>query len=59
MSKNFRKFRDFEYDEDYYRTKADPIEIKERRKMKRIKNAIRSKNVESLMRDLDDDYDMY
>lgn len=44
---------DFEYRHDYYQ------ELKERRKNKRMRNAIRSKNVDDLMRDFDDDYDLY
>lgn len=60
MSKKFSRQRDhrdmdddYEYRMDYYQ------ELQERRKNKRMRNAIRSKNVDDLMRDLDDDYDMY
>ena len=44
---------DQDYRNDYYQ------DLKERRKNKRMRNALRSKNVDDLMRDLDDDYDVY
>lgn len=44
---------DHDYRNDYYQ------DLKERRKNKRMRNALRSKNVDDLMRDLDDDYDVY
>lgn len=57
MAKKFNRVNDqdddLEYRVDYYQ------ELKERRKNKRMRNALRSKNVDDLMRDLDDDYDMY
>lgn len=55
MSKKFR-FNDYE---DEYEDRAYYQELKERRKTKRMRNALRSKNVDDLMRDLDDDYDVY
>lgn len=57
MSKKFNRDIDYddnlEYRHDYYQ------ELKERRKNKRMRNALRSKNVDDLMRDVDDDYDYY
>ena len=59
MAKKFNRVNydmyddDSEYRQDYYQ------ELKERRKNKRMRNALRSRNVDDLMRDLDDDYDMY
>ncbi len=60
MAKKFNRVNDYDmynddddYRNDYYQ------ELKERRKNKRMRNALRSKNVDDLMRDLDDDYDMY
>jgi hypothetical protein len=53
MSKKFNREMDYDddldYRQDYY------LEIKERRKNKRMRNALRSKNVDDLMRNLDDD----
>lgn len=50
------RFRDF--DDDYnYRTEVQ--ERKAHRKDKRISNALRSKNIDDLMRDFDDEYDSY
>lgn len=57
MSKKFNRVSDYDDDQDY-RTEYYQ-EIKERRKNKRMRNALRSKNVDDLMRDLDDDYDVY
>ena len=54
MSKNFRKFRDFEYDEDYYEDRSFRDELKERRKMKRMKNALKTRNINELLDE--DDY---
>ena len=55
MSKNFRKFREFEFDEDYESRHAYD-DLKEHRKMKRMKNALKSKNIDELIRDLDEEY---
>lgn len=44
---------DYDYCSDYYE------ELQERRKNKRMRNALRSRNVNDLLRDLDDDYDQY
>ncbi len=46
-------YDDYDYRSDYYE------ELQERRKNKRMRNAIRSKNVDDLMRDSDDYYDRY
>lgn len=55
MSKNFRKFREFEFDEDY-EDRHTYDDLKEHRKMKRLKNALKSKNIDELLRDLDEEY---
>jgi hypothetical protein len=54
MSKKFSrtKFDDF-HDEEYENGYHD--NLKERRKLKRMKNAIKTRNVDSLM-DLDEEY---
>ena len=54
MSKKFRKFRDFEYEDEFNEARNSFSDLKERRKMKRIKNALKSKNIDELMRDEDD-----
>lgn len=60
MSKKFsRRFDTYDYEDEYEYRSDYYTEIKERRKTKRMRNALRSKNVDDLMRDLDDDYDMY
>lgn len=41
------------YRTDYY------DDLREHRKNKRMRNALRSRNVDDLMRDLDDGYDSY
>jgi len=51
-----------QYDTMYDEYDNDSVyhqQLKERRKLKRLKNAIRSRNIDDLMRDEDDDYDMY
>jgi hypothetical protein len=48
-SPRFDDFHDEEYDNGYYDN------LKERRKLKRMKNAIKSRNIDSLM-DLDEEY---
>lgn len=58
MSKKISNVRDYD-DFDNYNDNVYHEQLKERRKLKRMKNAIRSKNIDALMRDLDDDYDMY
>ena len=52
-NKNFQR-RDWEDDDGYYDTRSD----KQKRKEKRMRNLIRSKNVDRLM-DLDDDAGQY
>lgn len=60
MSKKFNRYNDYDAYDDEAAYRADYYEeIKERRKNKRIRNALRSRNVDDLMRDLDDDYDQY
>jgi hypothetical protein len=49
MSKSRRKFRDDELDDDYYNENRNRNELKERRKMKRIRNALKTKNINELM----------
>jgi hypothetical protein len=53
--KSYNRFND--YDDDYEYRIDSYNELKERRKDKRMRNALRSKNIGDLMRDLDDDYD--
>lgn len=60
MSKKFNRHNEYDgfddesaYRSDYYE------ELKAHRKNKRIRNALRSRNVDDLIRDLDDDYDAY
>jgi hypothetical protein len=48
MSKNFRKFRDFEFDEDY-NDRGFRDDLKERRKMKRMRTALKTRNIEGLL----------
>jgi hypothetical protein len=50
---DYDDYDDADYRSDYY------SELQERRKNKRMRNALRSRNVADLMRDLDDDYDTY
>ncbi len=57
--KSHRRNDDFYGYEEDYAERGYHEELKERRKQKRMKNAIRSRNVDDLMRDLDDDYDFY
>jgi len=50
MSKNFRKFRDFEFDEDYNNEERGfRDELQERRKMKRMRTALKTRNIEELL----------
>lgn len=54
MPKNFRKFRDFEYDEDRYDdNRGHRDELKERRRIKKMKNALKARNIDQLL-DIDD-----
>lgn len=56
MSKKFSRHPRFEdtYEEDRYETGYHD-NLKERRKMKRLKNALKSRNVDYIL-DLDEDY---
>lgn len=55
MSKNFRKFRaNDEYEEDDYYDRAHRDELKQRRKIKRMRNALKTRNIDELM-DMDAD----
>lgn len=56
MPKNFRKFRDFEYDDDRYEARRNKEEFKQRRQIKRMKNAIKTQNINSTS-DSDDVYE--
>lgn len=49
MPKNFRKFRDFEYDEDNNEDRNFRAELKEHRKMKRMRTALKTKNIDQLL----------
>lgn len=54
MTKHNHKYRNFEIEDDYDdRNYRD--EIRERRKLKRMKNALKSRRVDELL-DIDDDY---
>lgn len=56
MSKFSRNHNnDFYGDEDDYNVANDRDEIRNRRKLKRMKNAIKSRRIDELM-DIDDDY---
>jgi hypothetical protein len=55
MAKKFGRVHSYDYDDDEYHSDCYE-DVKERRKDKRIRNALRSKNVDDLMRDLDDEY---
>lgn len=59
MSKKIDRFNDFDMQDDQYSDRAFYKEMEDRRRLKRMKNAIRSKNVNALLQDLDDDYDEY
>jgi len=49
MSKKFRKFSDFEIDEDYNDNRSLRNELNEHRKMKRVRNALKAKNINELL----------
>lgn len=59
MSKKIDRFNDFDMQEGQYNDRTFYKELEDRRRLKRMKNAIRSKNVNALLQDLDDDYDEY
>lgn len=52
--KNYRNVHTDYYDDDYIDGRNFHDELKERRKLKRLKNAIRSKNISDLL-----EYDEY
>jgi hypothetical protein len=47
MSKKFRKFRDFEHD-DYNEERGFRDKLNEHRKMKRMRNALKTRNIDEL-----------
>jgi hypothetical protein len=50
MSKKFRKFSDFEIDEDYNSSdRGFRDELREHRKMKRMRNALKARNIDELL----------
>lgn len=51
MSKKQNRYEEYE-DEDNYADYHD--DLKERRKLKRMRNALRSKNIDDLLRDYDE-----
>lgn len=59
MAKKSNQFSSYDYDDDFDYRSDYYEELQERRKMKRMRNAIRSKNVDDLMRDHDDYDDRY
>lgn len=54
MAKNSRKFDD-EYGYDNYDDRGYHEELKQRRKMKRMKNSLRSRDINTLMHELEED----
>jgi hypothetical protein len=54
MSKKFYRTHEYEMYEDYEYRSNHYEDLREHRKNKRMRNAIRSKNVDDLMRDIDD-----
>jgi hypothetical protein len=53
MAKNNRKFNDLE--DSYYEERTFHDELKQRRKIKRMKNALKTRNIDVLL-DIDEDY---
>lgn len=49
MSKKFRKFSDFEIDEDYNEDRNTRKELNEHRKMKRLRSALKTRNIDKLI----------
>jgi hypothetical protein len=50
MSTNdFRKYSDYEYIEDYNNNSAARKELREHRKLKRMRNALRARNIDELL----------
>ena len=49
MSKKFRKFSDFEHDEDYNEERGFRDKLNEHRKMKRMRNALKARNIDELL----------
>jgi hypothetical protein len=50
MSTNdFRKYSDYEYIEDYNNNSTARKELREHRKMKRMRNALRARNIDELL----------
>jgi len=47
MPKNFRKFRDFDYDDERYEARRAKEDFKQRRQIKLMKNAIKTQNINS------------
>ena len=53
MAKNNRNFQNFEEDDNYY-DRSYYQDLKQRRQMKRMKNALKTRNIDVLV-DFDDD----
>jgi hypothetical protein len=53
MAKNNRNFQNFEEDDNYY-DRSYYQDLKQRRQMKRMKNALKTRNIDALV-DFDDD----
>lgn len=49
MSKKFRKFSDFEIDEEYNEDRNFRAELNEHRKMKRMRTALKTRNIDELL----------
>ena len=54
MSKKFNRFNDFDMHDELDYRHDHYLELKERRKNKRMRNALRARNVDDLMRDYDE-----
>lgn len=58
MTKRFRQFSDDMYEESEYH-KSNSQSLQEHRKNKRIKNALRARNIDDLLDESGDNYDDY
>ncbi len=46
MPKNLQKFRDYDYDDDYQERRHQRDDLENRRRIKRMKNAIKTRNLD-------------
>ena len=54
MAKNNRNYQNFEEEDNYYDDRGYHQDLKQRRQMKRMKNALKTRNIDVLV-DFDDD----